>query len=64
MFDRSGSKEINDMKVILEEKYPIEANYGSRASLWGEGLRHGDVSEELYKRAREYYGRLWTYVGD
>jgi hypothetical protein len=48
----------------LAEKYPIEANYNSRQSLWSCGLRDGLVSEELYRTAQNYYGRLWDYVGD
>lgn len=57
-------KEIDDARKMLEEKFPIEANYGSRSSLWGEGLKAGIVTEELYRKARERYGKLWNYVGD
>lgn len=47
----------------LEVLYPIEA-FGSKASLWSEGLRDDVVDINLYNKAREYYGRLWTYAGD
>ena len=61
---------VNDKVLIraktkeLGELYPIESAYGSRASLWGCGLRANKVSEELYDKARVYYGNLWNYVGD
>jgi len=48
----------------LTKNYPTEANYSSRASLWGCGLKDGIVTKELYDSARTYYGRLWHYVGD
>lgn len=62
--EMSLMKEIDDARKMLEEKFPIEANYSSRSSLWGEGLKAGIVTEELYRKAREYYGKLWNYVGD
>jgi hypothetical protein len=48
----------------LSNLYPMEANYGSRCSLWLCALNDGVVSREEYEGARDYYGRLWTYVGD
>jgi hypothetical protein len=48
----------------LEDKYPIEANYCSRCSLWQCGFKDGLVSNELYNAARKYYDRLWNYTGD
>jgi radical SAM superfamily enzyme YgiQ (UPF0313 family) len=57
-------KTIKKTARELSDKYPIEANYGSRCSLWQCGLRDGSVSKELFEAARRYYGKLWTYVGD
>lgn len=60
----------DDIGIIREKGnelagiYPIEANYGSRASLWSCGLNDNLVSPDLYKKAKTYYGSLWTYVGD
>lgn len=48
----------------LEKKYPIEADYGSKCSLWGEGLRDDVIDIDLYNTAREYYGTRWNYTGD
>jgi hypothetical protein len=55
---------IDVTREELEKKYPIEAMNGSRCSLWSQGLRDGIVSKELYQAAQNYYGNLWTYVGD
>jgi hypothetical protein len=55
---------IKEKEAELAVEYPIEANYGSRCSLWTCGINGGLVSRELYDLAREYYGRLWTYAGD
>jgi len=55
---------IWDKEEELKSKFPIEANYGSKCSLWAEGLRADIVDEELYNKARDHYGRLWNYAGD
>lgn len=47
----------------LENQDP-EGGYCSRATIFGNALRNGKISEEVYKKAREYYGRLWNYTGD
>ena len=57
-------QEITTAREMLEEKFPIEANYCSRASLWGEGLKAGLVTLDLYNKARVRYGSLWNYTGD
>ena len=60
----------DDKKIIYEtteelgKSYPFEYALNCKASLWGCGLRANKVSEELYDKARAYYGRLWTYTGD
>ena len=64
MLSIDDKKLINEKKKELEGKYPIEAMYNSRCSLWSAGLRDGIVDNELYDKARTYYGNLWTYVGD
>lgn len=58
------SDRITKMTRELSNLYPMEANYGSRCSLWLCALNDGVVSREEYEGARDYYGRLWTYVGD
>lgn len=54
---------IDHYRKILEAVYLTEENYGSGCSLWSEGLKDGVVTQELYNQAREYYGKLWNYVG-
>jgi hypothetical protein len=63
-FNQEEIQLIDQTRNKLEEKYPIESNYGSRCSLWSQGLRDGLISTELYNIAKRYYGNLWTYVGD
>jgi hypothetical protein len=48
----------------LAAKYPLEANYNSRSTLWDKGLDDGSVTRELYNKAETFYGRLWHYTGD
>ena len=55
---------IQEIQEELADKFPIEANYGSRCSLWSEGLNADIVSKDEYNLARTYYGHLWNYVGD
>lgn len=58
------SENIVEVTKELGVKYPIEATYNSRECLWTKGLKNKLVSEYLYNKARTYYGKLWTYVGD
>lgn len=64
MVSREDNKLIEQKRKELEERFPIEAAYNSRCTLWTEGLRAGIVDKELYDKARKRYGSLWTYVGD
>lgn len=57
-------KIINEKEKELEEKFPTEAMYNSRCTLWTEGLLARIVDRELYNKAKTHYGRSWTYVGD
>lgn len=47
----------------LEADYE-DGGYMSRATIFNRALREGKITEEIRDKAREYYGRLWTYVGD
>lgn len=55
---------IQDTTYMLEKEYPILDMSASRAILWHAGLDAGQVTQELFDKARSYYGTLWTYVGD
>lgn len=57
------TKKITDMEVKLERNYP-EDSWGSKATLFGRGLREGDITKEEYNEARDYYGHMWNYAGD
>lgn len=36
----------------------------SRAGLFNRAFNDGRITMEVLEAAREYYGRLWNYVGD
>lgn len=55
---------IIELTKKLEKLYPITAMYGSKASLYGDGLRGKVITREEYDAAQQYYGRLWYYAGD
>ena len=38
--------------------------YVSPRTIFINALNEGRVDEETVHRAREYYGRMWNYVGD
>ena len=41
-----GTKKITDMEVKLERNYP-EDSWGSKATVFGRGLREGDITKEV-----------------
>lgn len=47
----------------LEDSYS-DGGYVSRATLFNRALNEGKITEEVRDRAKDYYGKLWTYVGD
>lgn len=55
---------MRDMTITLGALYPLTEAYGSRASLYGEALTDGVITKSEYIKAKEYYGKLWSYVGD
>lgn len=55
--------EISKLCNELENDYP-DGGYVSRATLFNRALNEGKISVEVRDSAREYYGKLWTYVGD
>lgn len=55
---------VKNARKRLASSYPTEDMYGSRCSLFGMGLHDGAITQDVYNHARQYYGRLWDYVGD
>lgn len=41
-----------------------DSSYGSDASLFGDALRSGTITQSEYEAVRTYKGRLWAYAGD
>lgn len=56
--------EIQDMYNEFERKYNPYPVQMSRADAFSHALKDGLIDDETYKKAREYYGNLWFYVGD
>ena len=55
--------EIRELYKKLEDSYS-DGGYVSRATLFNRALNEGKITLEVRDRAKEYYGKLWTYVGD
>lgn len=55
--------DISKLYQKLEDEYP-DGGYVSRATIFNRALSEGKITKEVRDRAREYYGRLWNYVGD
>lgn len=43
----------------LEQIYPLEVEYGSLATLYGNALREGMITKETYDKAKTYYDKKW-----
>ena len=57
------SIDISKLYQKLEDEYS-DGGYVSRATIFNRALSDSKITEEVRDRAREYYGRLWNYVGD
>lgn len=57
------NRDISDLYNELENEYE-DGGYVSRAAIFNRAYQDGKVSKETVEEAREYYGTLWTYVGD
>lgn len=55
--------DISKLYHKLEDEYS-DGGYVSRATIFNRALSEGKITEKIWTRAREYYGRLWNYVGD
>lgn len=58
------SKDIDDLTNKLGTKYPNEANYSSKSTLYRRAFDDGVITKDEIEAARIYYGRLWRYTGD
>lgn len=54
---------IRTLCSMLEDLYP-DGGYVSRATLFNRAMQEGKITERMRDEAREYYGKLWNYVGD
>lgn len=48
----------------MEQKYHPYPTQMARNDAFGHALADGIIDKETYFAAREYYGNLWSYVGD
>ena len=56
--------DFNEMYWKFESKYNPYPIQMSRAQAFGMALDDGLIDEDTYRMAREYFGKLWNYVGD
>lgn len=54
---------IGELYNKLEREYP-DGGYVSRATIFMKAWKDGKITEDIVKKAKEYYGSLWNYVGD
>lgn len=48
----------------MERKYHPYPTEMACSDAFGHALEDGIIDKETYNAAREYYGKLWNYVGD
>ena len=54
---------ISEIYNRLVNEYE-DGDYVSRACVFNRAVRDGKITQEICDKARDYYGTLWTYVGD
>lgn len=57
-------KNFNTLEDLFDEKYAGGPWHPSPASVFGDAVHDGVISEEIYHMAAEHFGRLWDYSGD
>lgn len=57
-------KDFTKMYGEFERKYNPYPVQMSRSDAFNHALQDGLIDKETYQEAREYYGKLWNYVGD
>ena len=57
-------KNWTKLEELFDRKYANGPYSPSPASVFGEAHNHGDISEDIYEMAADYYGKLWNYSGD
>lgn len=55
--------EIMKLTEKLEDHYS-DGGYVSRATIFNRALNDGLITKDVRDEARDFYGRLWNYVGD
>lgn len=61
---KSGRYDFTKMYLDFEKRYnpyPCDMTY---SSAFGHALKDGLITEDIFNKARDYYGSLWNYVGD
>ena len=54
---------IHELYKKLVDEYE-DGLYVSRATIFNRAMWDGKITERVRDLAQEYYGSLWTYVGD
>ena len=58
------NKSFDTMYREFEDKYNKYPVQMSRSKAFLCALNDGLIDKQTYEQAREYYGKLWNYVGD
>lgn len=61
---QTKKQNFNEMYLEFERKYNHYPVQMSRCDAFGHALDDGLIDKETYRKAREYFGNLWNYVGD
>lgn len=56
--------DFNEMYWKFEDKYNPYPVQMSREEAFRKALEDDLISEDTYRMAKEYFGKLWNYVGD
>ena len=52
--------QINELTSQFEGLFPLERDYGTKSSLWYQGLKNGIATEDIYYKAARYYAEQWN----
>lgn len=58
-----SDKDVREMINILESLY-LDGGYVSRKTICSHALTDGIITQDEYNEVKEFYGSLWSYVGD
>lgn len=58
------SEDFTQMSNLFDQRYNKYPTQMARASAFASAKAEGLISDELLQKAKDFYGNLWSYVGD